>query len=215
MSSGGEALAKGTHVPMSDAIQYVGHTALVGITYLNADGSVCEQVQMHGTVTRLDERGWLVLSRPNGQGEFTFPPRLKPAKPGEYRLRSTGEVIVNPEFIGVYSVGPSAGRPPAASAGDGVEQYRATLEAALGQLRPQITTGRIVGSGMSQFLVVERDERGVEIYGNEQSGVVIDPSIGDELQGEITYPTFVRALDAAVRWLNGCSRNELVAARDH
>jgi len=97
------------HVPMSEAEQYIGHTALVGITYLNADGSVREQVQVHGTVTRINENGWLVLSRPNGQGECAFPPRLKPAKPGEYRLRSTGEVVVDPEFLGVYSVRPPAG----------------------------------------------------------------------------------------------------------
>ena len=94
---------------MPDPAEYVGHTALVGITYLNADGSVWEKVQVHGTVTRIDDRGWLVLSRPNGQGELAIPPRLDPAKPGEYRLRSTGEAIVNPDFIGVYSVQPPAG----------------------------------------------------------------------------------------------------------
>jgi hypothetical protein len=94
---------------MPDPQDYVGHTALVGITYLNADGSERDRLQVHGTITRVDDRGWLVISRPNGQGEFAIPPRLDPAKPGEYRLRSTGETIVNPDFIGVYSVRPPAG----------------------------------------------------------------------------------------------------------
>jgi hypothetical protein len=92
---------------------------------------------------------------------------------------------------------------------DRVREYRASLEAALCRLQPHINVGRIVGTDMAQFLVVDRNDRGVEIYGNEQSGVVVDPAAGEELQGEMTYPSFDLALDAAVRWLNGCSLEEL------
>ena len=93
---------------MINPSDYVGHTALVGITYLNADGSEREKLQVHGTITRIDDRGWLVLRRPGGRGELAIPPRLDPAKLGEYRLRSTGEIVVNPDFVGVYSVTPPA-----------------------------------------------------------------------------------------------------------
>jgi hypothetical protein len=62
---------------------------------------------------------------------------------------------------------------------------------------------------MSQFLYVDRNERGVEIYGNEDTGVILDPAVGEELQGEIMYPSFELALDAAVRWLDGCELHDL------
>jgi hypothetical protein len=62
---------------------------------------------------------------------------------------------------------------------------------------------------MSQFLVVERNDRGVEIYGDEETGVILDPFFGEELQGEITYPSFEVALEATVRWLDGCDLKDL------
>ena len=92
---------------------------------------------------------------------------------------------------------------------DRVRYYRATLEAAMRWLEPHITGGGIVGSDMSQFLFVSRYDRGVEIYGNEESDVILDPALGEELQGEITFPSFDLALDAAVRWLNGCELKDL------
>ncbi|HEV2489437.1 MAG TPA: hypothetical protein VGT03_06495 [Candidatus Acidoferrales bacterium] len=43
----------------------------------------------------------------NDGSEFTLPPDLRvlePAPPGEYRLRSTGEVIVDPDYLCSYTV---------------------------------------------------------------------------------------------------------------
>ncbi|HVT89363.1 MAG TPA: hypothetical protein VHD56_10960 [Tepidisphaeraceae bacterium] len=77
------------------------------------------------------------------------------------------------------------------------------------RLQPHVSSARIVGSDMGQFLVVDRADRGAEIYGNEQSGVIVDPAIREELQGEITYPSLDLALDAVVRWLGGCSLEEM------
>jgi len=92
---------------------------------------------------------------------------------------------------------------------DPMQNYRETLDAALRRLQPHITSGHIIGSDASQFLAVQRDERGAEIYGDGQSGFIIDPSLGDELLGEVMYPTVDLALDATVRWLHGCALDEL------
>ena len=92
---------------------------------------------------------------------------------------------------------------------DQVREYRAALEAAMRRLQPHITAGRIVGSDMSQFLVVNRYDRGVEIYGDEESNAVIDPFVSEDLQGEVTYPSYDLALEAAVRWLDGCDFTDL------
>jgi hypothetical protein len=92
---------------------------------------------------------------------------------------------------------------------DSVRQHRAILDEALRRLQPHITSGRIIGSDASQFLAVKRHDRGAEIYGDGQSGFIIDPSLGEQLLGEVTYPTVDLALDAAVRWLNRCTLDEL------
>jgi len=86
------------------------------------------------------------------------------------------------------------------------------LEAAMRRLEPHITAGRIVGSDMSQFLVVHRHNRGVEIYSDEESAVVLDPFVGEDLLGEITYLSFDLALEAAVHWLEGCELKDLPPA---
>ena len=91
-----------------------------------------------------------------------------------------------------------------------VSEYRDNLESALRRLGPHISAGRIVGSDAAQFLVVDRGDRGVEIYGDERSGVTIDPALDQDLQGEISFPTFDLALNAAVRWLYGATMAELL-----
>ncbi len=61
-------------------------------------------------------------------------------------------------------------------------EYRDVLNAALKRLGPETTSGRIIGSGAAQFLLVTRGGRGVEIYGDQSGIVIIDPALGDELQ---------------------------------
>ena len=83
----------------------VGKRVLVGLTYLHADETLDEQRQVHGVVTRADESG-VAIELPDG-GEFTLPPDLRPyrpAPPGEYRLRSTGEVVVDPDYTAAWTV---------------------------------------------------------------------------------------------------------------
>jgi hypothetical protein len=89
----------------------LGAHVLIGITFLRADGEVEGQEQHHGHVVTCDET--IVAIEPWGGGELiTLPPDLRPfqpAPPGEYRLRSTGEVVVDPDFTASWTVH----RPPA------------------------------------------------------------------------------------------------------
>lgn len=84
----------------------IGKTVLVGKTYVRGDEAV-EQVQFHGLIEEVDERSGLALRRAdNGDLEW-LPPDLrayKPAEPGEYTLRSTGEVVDDPDFISTWIV---------------------------------------------------------------------------------------------------------------
>ena len=83
---------------------YFGKRALIGINHLSPDGTLKRRSQVHGTIVAVDHRGWLVLDRADGEGQMSIPSQLEPAKPGEYTLASTGEVVVDPDYVAVWSV---------------------------------------------------------------------------------------------------------------
>jgi hypothetical protein len=90
----------------------IGKTVLLGLTFATADGDVVEQVQRHGVVEHADpEKGIGVRLIGPGQqwhGElYELPADLRPfseAAPGSYRLRSTGETIVNPNLTSTWEI---------------------------------------------------------------------------------------------------------------
>ena len=85
---------------------YVGKHLLVGLTYVDDNDTVTHQIQLHGTITRITDKG-IFFEQANGDGEFSLPPdieSLKPASPGEYKLRSTGEVVVDPDYVSSWTI---------------------------------------------------------------------------------------------------------------
>ncbi len=82
-----------------------GKVLLVGITYYTRDNELLEQKQFHGIVTEANE-SVIRIQQANGT-VFTLPPDLcstKRARPGKYKLRSTGEIVVNPDFLATWNV---------------------------------------------------------------------------------------------------------------
>ena len=91
---------------MSENNIYVGKHLLVGLTYTDATGNVVKHVQTHGKITRIDSSG-IFFEQANGAGEYSLPPdpsALILANPGEYRLRGTGEVVVDPDYISTWTI---------------------------------------------------------------------------------------------------------------
>ncbi|MBR6782605.1 MAG: hypothetical protein IKM33_05350 [Clostridia bacterium] len=83
----------------------LGKVLLVGITYYTQSDEFIEQKQFYGTVTEVGST--LIRLRQKDGTEITLPPDLrstKRARPGEYTLRSTGEVVVNPDFLATWNV---------------------------------------------------------------------------------------------------------------
>ena len=83
----------------------VGKSVLVGLTYIDANGDVDEVVQFFGQITSFDEE-MVTIARDSGE-DFTLPPAIEAfeeAEPGEYSLRSTGEVIVDPDLISTWTI---------------------------------------------------------------------------------------------------------------
>ena len=85
----------------------LGKRVLVGRTYLDEAGAVVERSQSHGVIEDADERRGFAV-RDAGTGELDWlPPDLRSfqaAPPGEYTLRSTGEVVVDPDYISNWVV---------------------------------------------------------------------------------------------------------------
>ncbi len=118
----------------------MGKYALVGLTFLDAEGNVVSQAQRHGRLVELDEQDGISI-RFVAHGEawdgelYRLPPDLRPvadAPPGEYRLRSTGEVVVDPDVTITWTIA----NPPAAEDSAEKENARFAEDARLGFLRP-------------------------------------------------------------------------------
>lgn len=85
---------------------FLNKRVLVGLTYLNAAYEVVSQKQVYGVIVKIDLEG-IKISHPENGGEFILPcdfDAFKAAAPGEYRLRSTGEVVTDPDFLVQYEI---------------------------------------------------------------------------------------------------------------
>jgi hypothetical protein len=89
------------------AASFVGKHLLIGLTYLDHLGEVVEQKQLHGEITRITPHEGVIISLAPSGDEFRLPPDLRSlqvAPPGEYRLRSTGEVVVNLDLLTQWTI---------------------------------------------------------------------------------------------------------------
>ena len=90
---------------LNDLNEMIGGRILVGVTYLNDDGGVHQQVQFVGRVTAVEP---LVSIEREGVESFTLPPpepkAYDRAAPGDYTLRGTGEVVNNPDYVTSWTV---------------------------------------------------------------------------------------------------------------
>ena len=78
----------------------IGKRVLVGVTEVSAAAEVLEQHQFVAVIEAADPRQGLSLRLANGELR-NLPPDLRgleEAPPGVYRLRSTGQVVTNPDF---------------------------------------------------------------------------------------------------------------------
>jgi hypothetical protein len=86
-----------------------GAYVVIGMTYVLANGQLDERVQMHGRINVVDaERGIGVALEGARSGEtFWLPAKFQafqPARPGEYRLKATGEVITDPDYTTSWTI---------------------------------------------------------------------------------------------------------------
>ena len=83
----------------------IGKTILVGMTFYNKDDEFVEQKQSWGEIVAVTENT-IFIKQKDGE-EFDIPndpSAIETANPGKYRLRSTGEVVENPDFLSTWNV---------------------------------------------------------------------------------------------------------------
>ncbi|WP_291590132.1 hypothetical protein [Comamonas sp. UBA7528] len=97
-----------------------GKMILVGLNYFEESSEEpFDQQQLFGRVVYADEREGILLSLEGIRAgeQFNLPPdtrSFRAAQPGDYRLQTTGEVVVNPDFTVTFSI-----QKKAKSSGDG------------------------------------------------------------------------------------------------
>ena len=84
----------------------IGKLLLVGVTYVDENGTQTGMQQPAGRIVAIDEVH-VTIETPAGE-TLEFPPEFEPAEDGEYRLRDTGEVVSNPDFIATWTASASS-----------------------------------------------------------------------------------------------------------
>jgi hypothetical protein len=89
------------------ATDLVGSTLLVGLTFLDASGTVTGRRQIFGTVQSCDqEEGIAIRTRAGGEIEVIAPvlDAIDVGEPGVYQLTDSDEVVENPDFTALITV---------------------------------------------------------------------------------------------------------------
>ena len=85
--------------------QIIGKHIIIGLTYLDSNENIVNRVQLHGDVISITDKK--ITIKLNTGEEFTLPPdisSIEVAPPGDYRFKSTGEVIVNPDLMTTWTI---------------------------------------------------------------------------------------------------------------
>ena len=68
---------------------------------------ILEQKQMHGDIIRINDKEGIVIKLHNSETEYKLPSDLdsvQEAPEGEYRFRSTGEIVLNPHYMTSWTI---------------------------------------------------------------------------------------------------------------
>lgn len=96
------------------AARLPGKYVIVGLRYVGLNGAPDRLEQKHGVIAKADRREGIAIELQGSErGEFHWmPPQtsiLQRAKPGTYRLKESGDVIEDPDYLATWVVTPPGG----------------------------------------------------------------------------------------------------------
>ncbi len=90
-----------------EAKRFIGKRILVGLTHMKSDNKVDFDEEFHGIIERINANEGIVV-KVNGSNEERFLPpevsRLEMMPPGKYQICSTGEMVVDPDYSGIWTL---------------------------------------------------------------------------------------------------------------
>jgi len=92
-----------------EAQEIIGKHLLVGVTYRDHQGEITGVEQFHGEVIRATREEGIIIRLNGSTEERWLPPDLsclEPASPGNYRLKASGEIVVDPDLLSAWTVYP-------------------------------------------------------------------------------------------------------------
>lgn len=90
------------------AAELLGTHVLAGIANVDRAGNVVARRQFHGRVVRASTSDGVTVVDAQGREHWLPLDReaYEPAEPGEYELRSTGEVVIDPTWLTRWTIYP-------------------------------------------------------------------------------------------------------------
>jgi hypothetical protein len=91
---------------MKETGRLINKVLLIGITVLDEKDELIKQIQVYGSIVQANADG-IVILRKETNTEFSIPPdfdNINEAELGDYHLRSTGEIVVDPDYISSWTV---------------------------------------------------------------------------------------------------------------
>ena len=91
------------------AQEAIGRTILIGLTFCDASGAPERQEQLHGVIADADPRDGFLIRRSGARDGDTYrlpshPSAFQRASPGVYRLGTTGEEVIDPDFLTSWTI---------------------------------------------------------------------------------------------------------------
>lgn len=89
------------------AKELLGKKLLIGMTHQDKKKNILKREQFYGEILRANQKEGIVILRNDTKKEYALPPdfgSIKKAPPGEYNLHSTGEIVVNPDYLTTWTI---------------------------------------------------------------------------------------------------------------
>ena len=85
----------------------IGKHLLIGLSFYDNDGTLESLVEHDGEIIAASAEQGIVIRRSDTGEAFAIPPALDhlfPAQPADYKLRSTGRVVSNPDLLATFDI---------------------------------------------------------------------------------------------------------------